>query len=94
MSDYYKMKARLAYPYSATPSSSYRKLIEASTILSPFRKNYLSHRMLNEVQGKTIRRDQQEISHHLKLYSDLNQYDYQNTLNSMKKSRIEQKSLL
>lgn len=88
MEDSYKMKARFAYPYQATPASSYRKMMESSTVLFPFRKTYISERMVNDVRGKTIRRDQEEISRHMKIYNDLKQNDYQSYLSSCVKSRI------
>lgn len=56
MSEHYKIKARLAYPYVAAPEASYRKLLDSATVLNPFRKNYISERMVHDLQGIRIRR--------------------------------------
>ena len=57
MQDSRKIKAKLVYPYSSTPSNSYQKLMEASTMLYPYRKNYVHQRMINSVKGKQNKRD-------------------------------------
>lgn len=51
-----KTEARLAQGYRTSPQYSYEKLLDSSTRLNPYRKVYTKFRVLNDVEGISMRR--------------------------------------
>lgn len=56
----------LESPYYAIPTETYTRLMKSSTRLYPSREPYVTHRMINEVEGANMRKEWSNVDSSLR----------------------------
>jgi len=55
------MEATLSQGYIASPYYTYEKLMDSTTTIQPLRSSYVTTRMVNNVEGVSMRRHWKEV---------------------------------